>query len=101
MLRAAFLATLLAVLGQGTGYFSLAARDTACAQSCPDDDEDGQCPSDCACCSCCPHHPPLVVGAAVRSEVRLVASVEFVERHSEPPTTVPRDILHVPKSLLT
>jgi hypothetical protein len=72
---------------------------SGCPQTCEDDDVDSRCTQD-ACCSCCLHTGPAMVGAP---------TLQPPLRHSAPadlrtpvpvPSADPRDLLHVPKASL-
>ena len=95
-----FAVALVAVLAQATGPFTDRACGGRCSDACPDDDSEGQCPSDCASCACCAHAQPVV--AASSAVVLRVPPLPLPlhERSSTPTAVDHRDIFHVPKSLL-
>lgn len=101
MLRAVFIATFLALVGQATGYFVYGgAPATSCSQPCPDDDEDGHCPPDCGFCTCCAHTPSVTAVVHVVRYAALVSRLRFEAPDPIPATVEPADILHVPKPSL-
>lgn len=100
MLRIAFAFALLALLGQATGFFAYAGGGTSCSQLCPDDDQEGRCPPDCACCTCCAHVQPVTVIAPVAGLFTPSSPIRFHEHGSIPASVDQRDIFHVPKFVL-
>jgi hypothetical protein len=84
----------------GSGFRLAAATGAACTQSCPDDDERGQCAPDCADCSCCVHARPVML--APSAVLLLGCSGPMLIEHEEqaPPAVDMGDILHVPRLAL-
>jgi hypothetical protein len=70
-----------------------------CLETCPDDDDRGQCPPACDCTCRAPHQVSLP--APVVSPARPEAAVRYVAWTPVPPQAPdPRALLHVPRSLL-
>jgi|GEM_PF-2307832 len=93
------LALLFASVG-GSGFNPAVSTGEACAQSCPDDDERGQCSPDCVDCTCCGHMRPVLM---VRSSLLLLSppgGVSLVDEVKEPLPVDTGDILHVPIAAL-
>ncbi len=101
MVRFAYIIAVIALLGQASGIFAATSADESrCKQPCPDDDDEGHCPPNCAFCACCAHMPTVTV---VRASVLLKVPPTPVLFHVVeviPPSAEPADILHVPKPLL-
>ncbi|REG23700.1 hypothetical protein ATI61_116172 [Archangium gephyra] len=97
VLRVFFLLSLLLLTPAGSGLLSTASSGDVCMQSCPDDDEHGQCAPDCTDCICCAHVRLVVVAPALPT-VLLAPRPPPVARHEEdePPSADVGDILHVP-----
>ena len=97
VLRVFFLLSLLLCTPAGSGLLSAASPGDVCMQSCPDDDEHGQCAPDCTDCVCCAHVRRVIV-APVLSTVPLAPRSPPVARHEEdePASADVGDILHVP-----
>ena len=72
-----------------------------CVQSCEDDGPDGTCPPDCADCSCCAHQTPLVAHSftLTPSSEPKVSCASF-DGDELPASADPRELQHIPKSLL-
>ncbi|NMO19196.1 hypothetical protein HPC49_18560 [Pyxidicoccus fallax] len=74
--------------------------DTAgevCAQSCPDDDERGQCAPDCSDCTCCGHVRSVAAPVALPSlALRVPMPLLLAHDEDEPASADAGDILHVP-----
>ena len=72
-----------------------------CTQSCPDDDERGQCAPDCADCTCCGHVRSVAAPVRLPSPTQRVPRPPlFVHDEDEPASADVGDILHVPIALL-
>ncbi|WP_235216576.1 hypothetical protein [Archangium violaceum] len=101
VLRVFFLLSLLLCTPAGSGLLSAASSGDVCMQSCPDDDEHGQCAPDCTDCVCC-SHVRLVVVAPVPSMVPRAPRPPPVAGYEEdePASADVGDILHVPIVLL-
>ncbi|HEX5751768.1 MAG TPA: hypothetical protein VFZ09_36450 [Archangium sp.] len=97
MLRIFFLLSLLLFTPAGSGLVSTASSGDVCMQSCPDDDEHGQCAPDCTDCVCCAH-VRLVVAVPAPSTVLLAPRPPPVAGYEEdePASADVGDILHVP-----
>ncbi|WP_224244092.1 hypothetical protein [Hyalangium gracile] len=89
------IALLVASIG-GSGFVSAGAPGSICAQSCPDDDERGECAPDCTDCSCCSHVPPVVLSLSPSLEQDLPPSPSISHEEQEPPSLEVGEILHVP-----
>ncbi len=89
------------LLLQASGAASLATIDD-CAESCPHDDPEGECPPVCPSCTCVTHaHPPLLPprdSLALSVQASTVSSFAPVAMFV--PSPDPREILHVPRALL-
>jgi len=68
----------------------------ACTQSCPDDDERGQCSPDCADCTCCGHPRPVVLARPAPLLLSPLRAVLLGDEEQEPLSVDTGDILHVP-----
>lgn len=82
-----------------SGVFAL-AQTAVCAQDCPDDDEAGQCDPACQDCTCCSHVRPMIAAEpppATISQPLQEHHTIFLARAAE---GEPREIAHVPISLL-
>lgn len=80
----------------GLGFMPAVSSSEVCVQSCPDDDEQGQCAPDCVDCACCAHVRPVVL---TRSHPALPRPAEgdAIEHDERTPLSVDAgDILHVP-----
>lgn len=93
---------LLIVLGialAGPAVFHMPVGDDACAQPCPGDSPEGNCPPICDACVCCFAVSPMTV--LLNSEFDVVESCENVADDcvdvSE--SASPIDIFHVPRLL--
>nr|WP_225936945.1 hypothetical protein [Myxococcus sp. RHSTA-1-4] len=72
-----------------------------CTQSCPDDDERGQCAPDCTDCTCCGHVRTVAAPLPVPSLVtHMPGPPLFVHEEDEPASTDAGDILHPPIAFL-
>ncbi len=75
---------------------SAAADDVRCEQTCPDDDEKGQCAPDCDDCICCAHLRPVAVIQAPGSVSVPLADALVVHAEHPPASPYLGEILHVP-----
>jgi hypothetical protein len=89
------LLVLFAFVG-GSGFPLAAAIGEACAQSCPDDDERGQCAPDCADCSCCVHTRTVMLAPPAVLLPSRSGPVLIEHEEQAPPAVDVGDILHVP-----
>ncbi len=95
MLRVFLLAVFL--FGPAGALAPIFDGNARCEDTCPDDDERGQCAPDCDDCTCCAHSRPIAVAP---SGLRLTAggSEEAFEGDLlVPPTPYVGEILQVPK----
>jgi hypothetical protein len=68
-----------------------------CEQTCPDDDAEGRCASDCADCACCSHAPHSVPLSAPPRTLWVALKQLDVEWNGRAlPIVEPQEILHVP-----
>jgi hypothetical protein len=101
LLSVRFLAALLLglFLAQATGL--AAALEGECEDACTDDDPGEECPPICPSCTCLTHTQPSLV---LRADAPLIAGAPVLIDVPGPATLLPspdpREILHVPKSLL-
>lgn len=97
MLRVWFFLGFLLFTPVGGGLLSPASSGDVCMQSCPDDDESGQCAPDCTDCICCSHTRPVVV-APILSVIPMAPKPPPIAEHEEdePSSVDGDDILHVP-----
>jgi hypothetical protein len=98
MLRGLCLVLLALMLAQGLG-FAIPAEADGCIDRCAGEEDDGQCPPDCAWCSCCPGSRALVVD---HIELRLAPEridTAFVEPVPHLTAPDPHEISHVPRLL--
>lgn len=80
----------------GFGFMPAVSSGVACVQSCPDDDEQGQCAPDCVDCTCCSHVRPVALSRA-HSVIPSPAAPHLTEHDErQPPSADLGDILHVP-----
>lgn len=91
---------MMCLLGLTQAMGATAFVQGACAESCPDDDAEGNCPPSCVCCTCCVHATPFVAVVAATDGPQSSVPLRFPHDEIEPSSTTPRDILHVPKSRL-
>ena len=80
---------------------AISAVGDACVQGCEDDAPDGTCPPNCADCICCGHQAPAVVDSftlvpPTAHDGGLFAS----DTDDQPASADPRELQHIPKSLL-
>lgn len=79
------------------GALSVTTEAERCEETCPDDDAQGNCASDCDACLCCAHSPRPIPIAEGSSPVDAKAeSPAFEVTESAVPSADPREILHVP-----
>jgi len=98
---ARFLQTLAvtAVLGQIVCGWAFASTER-CAAPCSEGDSGSDCPTGCGACACCaPHRTVLPGGVGVCGAPRTGERIP-VAILTRPLSPEPREILHVPKSLL-
>ncbi|MCY1078658.1 hypothetical protein [Archangium lansingense] len=97
MLRIWFVLSLLLFTPVGGGLLSPTSSGDVCMQSCPDDDESGQCAPDCTDCVCCAHARLMVV-APIPSTIPMAPKPPPAVRHEEdePSSADVGDIQHVP-----
>ena len=99
LLRVVFVLTGL-VLGFG-GARALAAEGDLCVQTCDDDAPDGTCPPDCGDCVCCAHQLPVVADSFTLAPPVAQHRDRFaVDTDDQPASADPREVQHIPKSLL-
>ncbi|MBI2894372.1 MAG: hypothetical protein HYY06_12540 [Deltaproteobacteria bacterium] len=97
LLRRFLCALALALLCvQAAGVTKLFAQES-CQARCPDDDEQGNCPSDCTDCACCGHLQPVASQVAPAIAAPPGAAPEPDHCAGSPPTADPRGTEHVPK----
>jgi hypothetical protein len=86
------------LLGPASGASLLARTAGICVETCPDDDEQGQCAPGCDDCSCCNH----VRTAALKPAGILLETVDtercLARSTPAPPPVDVRGIRHVPKA---
>jgi hypothetical protein len=97
--RLVAIAILALCLGQATGL--VAATETLCSDSCPDDNDAGQCSPFCICVSCgCHSVRPMVFVSVAGLDAPPSSRLTFERCERRCPTPEPEEILHVPKRLL-
>jgi hypothetical protein len=84
----------------GSGFPLAAATGDACVQSCPDDDERGQCAPDCTDCLCCAHGRTVMLARADALLPSGSAPSRIEHEEQAPPAVDASDILHVPRLIL-
>jgi hypothetical protein len=89
------IALLFASVG-GSGFPLAAATNDECVQGCPDDDERGQCASDCADCLCCVHARTVMLAPSAVLLPSRSGPVLIEHEEQTPPAVDMGDILHVP-----
>jgi hypothetical protein len=87
-------------VGQAIGLQELIDRDD-CVQSCPGDDANGDCPLGCQSCTCCPSTRPVLVTQIAVTLPSLTHDVVRSAASGIPPSPDPKDILHIPKRILS
>ncbi|MDY7229139.1 hypothetical protein [Hyalangium rubrum] len=88
--------TLLFAPVGGFGFMPAVSSGGVCMQSCPDDDEQGQCALDCTDCTCCSHVRPVVL-ARTNTVIPSPPEPDSTEHdEQQPPSADAGDILHVP-----
>ena len=80
----------------GSGFPLAAVTGDACEQSCPDDDERGQCAPDCADCTCCVHARTVMLAPSAVLLPGRSGPVLIEHEEQAPPAVDLGDILHVP-----
>jgi hypothetical protein len=99
LLRAVLLIAGLLLGFEGAHAFAAAGDD--CMQGCDDDGPDGTCPPNCADCVCCAHQSPLVADTFTLAPPALHRGQRFaLVAVDEPASVDPRELQHIPKSLL-
>ena len=88
------------VLGvQGARAFTSVGDD--CVQGCADDAPDGTCPPNCNDCVCCAHQPPIAAETFTLGPPVIQPGQRLLGVSDELPANPdPREVKHVPKSLL-
>jgi hypothetical protein len=72
--------------------------EQSCAQTCQDDDDDGECPADCGDCSCCTHAAPVVTVMVPLTLAPLAPEPRAFDRTDVlPRSTDPAEVFHIPK----
>jgi hypothetical protein len=90
---------LVVALGLATGLVGPAESD-ACDEPCPGEGPGGECPPDCIFCACCPSVRPMIVPeGGPAPDLEPVAAL-MPARSAMPLPPEPREILHIPRSLL-
>lgn len=101
---AALLRILFVVAGLTLGLHgarAFAGCGEQCVQGCDDDTPDGKCPPDCGDCVCCAHQAPLVAETFTLVAPSSDRARRFhSDRNEAPASADPREVQHVPKSLL-
>ena len=96
--RVRILGALLLLVLSGFSSATLGATRARCEQTCPDDDEQGQCPPGCMDCTCCVRTTALVRTDSISFIVYSVeAPSPFVNADLLPPQPDLREVEHVPK----
>jgi hypothetical protein len=80
----------------GSGSLLASAVGEVCTQSCPDDDERGQCAPDCDDCLCCVHARPVMIARPATLLPGHPEPVRIERDEQAPPSADVGDILHVP-----
>ena len=88
-----------AVLASYVVFIATVAFGSPCFEHCPDDGADGRCPPMCVTCACAPHPAPPAPVAKAGAPATLHAAI-VPPAIRVPGGPEPRDIFHVPKSLL-
>jgi hypothetical protein len=70
-----------------------------CSQPCVGDDSAGGCTQD-VCCSCCLHAGPAALALAAPLDIDRPSTSPRIDAPRLPLSADPRDLLHVPKSVL-
>jgi hypothetical protein len=99
----ALLRAVLLIAGLLLGFHGAFALATIgdCMQDCDDDGPDGRCPPNCADCVCCTHQSPLVVDTFTLAPPALHHGQRFaLDAVDEPASADPRELQHIPKSLI-
>lgn len=93
---------LLLLLGQVTGLDLGALRGgDQCEENCEDEASGKSCPPACSTCSCTMRSAqPMLASHATTLVIPSIARVEVAPPPSQPASPDPREILHVPKSLV-
>ena len=99
-MRLAFALLLALFVGQALIQPASAAIEV-CTQSCADDRPDGTCDPTCGDCSCCQHgaQPPVAISETPALEPLADRASGEVPAPSVP-SSDPRDVFHVPRSLV-
>ena len=98
MARAIFIVTMLALIGRATFFLSPVRPE--CTESCPEDDVGGDCMPTCTCSDCCEDEAPVTVLYQTLERSSMGRHLPSAASTSLPPSAEPREILHIPKSLL-
>lgn len=93
------LLTLVVLFGAVQAFGERAFAAVSCAESCPDDDDEGSCPPNCS-CVCCPHAVPIASARVLPVRLPAPRRIRIEQRDTEPPAAPLADILHVPKPVL-
>jgi hypothetical protein len=99
LLRVVFVIAGLALGLHGAHAFAAAGDD--CLQRCDDDGPGGTCPPNCADCVCCAHQSPIVADTFCLAPPAIHDGQRFtVDADDAPASADPRELQHIPKSLL-
>ena len=100
VVRLRVLVALLLLVLSGMSQGAFGAGSARCEETCPDDDDEGQCPPGCADCSCCVRAPVLVrVDAITFLVIGVEAPAAFPRADDLPAQPDLQEVDHVPKLL--
>ena len=95
---------LFVIVGLLLGFHAAHALTTVgddCVQGCDEDAPDGSCPPDCSDCVCCAHQAPIAVDSFTLAPPTMHDGGRFApDADDEPASADPRELQHIPKSLL-
>jgi hypothetical protein len=96
MRRFLSLALLALVLTQAMGL-AFPAEPDGCSESCPGEEQNGQCPPDCDWCACCPGARLLLAAPLTPPPAPERSEIAPEEPSFSPSTPDPHEIFHVPR----
>lgn len=99
VLRLLALLVAIFVAGQASGASAFLGGQE-CAESCPDDDAEGNCAPFCDDCVCCPHPRSVAPPGAVQIAAASTSVLQFFRVAVSLGDPHPRGIEHIPKSFL-